>query len=283
MVAPVQAARIEALHAERGARVALGDPLASMEQRDAEIILAQADAALAQAESELANLQQGKRPEEIEVIEASLASAKARAAEADRTAERMISLADRGAATRAERDDAETAAEIAHAQVREIEANLAVARLPSREWQIAAMQAAVEQARAVREQAQWNLDQRQVFAPATGVIDDVIRYQGEIAGPAAPILSMLADGAVKLRLYVPETSLAGIAVGSDLQVRCDGCPDGIMAQVTYIADGPEFTPPVIYSLQNRQKLVYMIEARPLDGLTLKPGQIVDVHLPMGHQ
>lgn len=131
MVAPVQAARIEALHAERGARVALGDPLASMERRDAEIILAQADAALAQAESELANLQQGKRPEEIEVIEASLASAKARAAEADRTAQRMISLADRGAATRAERDDAETAAEIAHAQVREIEANLAVAAFPA--------------------------------------------------------------------------------------------------------------------------------------------------------
>lgn len=283
MVAPVQTARIEGLHVERGARITGGALLASMEQRDAEINLAQANAALAQAKSELANLQQGKRPEEIEVIEASLASASARAAEADRTAQRVASLADRGAATRTERDDAETAAEIAHAEVREIEANLAVARLPSREWQIAAMQAAVDQASAVRDQAQWNLDQRKIFAPATGVIDDVIRYPGEIAAPSAPILSMLADGAVKLRLYVPETSLSGVAVGSDLQVRCDGCPDGITAQVIYIADGPEFTPPVIYSLQNRQKLVYMIEARPQDAAALKPGQIVDVHLPAASQ
>jgi HlyD family secretion protein len=39
---------------------------------------------------------------------------------------------------------------------------------------------------------------------------------------------------------------------------------------------------VIYSLENRQKLVYRIEARPDPGaLALRPGQIVDVSLARG--
>lgn len=279
LIAPVEAAQIQTVEVERGVRVTAGDLLAVMEQRDAQIAVAAAEAALAQAKSQLADLRQGKRPEEIRVIEAALASAKARATETDRTADRVTSLAARGAATPAQKDDAETAAEVAHALVREIEANLSVARLPARESQIAATEAAVDRARAEREQAQWKLDKRRVTAPAGGAIYDVIRSGGEIAGPSAPVLSMLADGAVKLRLYVPEASVSSVAVGSRLAVRCDGCADGIEAQVSYVADGPEFTPPVIYSLQNRQKLVYMIEARPIGETRLKPGQIVDVRLP----
>ena len=56
---------------------------------------------------------------------------------------------------------------------------------------------------------------------------------------------------------------------------------GRSATVTYVADEPEFTPPVIYSLNNRQKLVYLVEARPEgDGTMLRPGQIVDVQLAL---
>lgn len=279
LIAPVESARIDAVMVERGAQVAAGAPLVAMERQDAEIALAQARAALAQAESELANLREGKRPEEISVIEAALASARANATEAQRTAERVAALAARGAATRTDREDAETAADIARAHVTEIQANLAVARLPARDWEIRAKEAGVGRARAELDQAQWKLDQRRIAAPAAGTVQDVIRKAGEIAGPSAPVLSMLADGAVRLRLYVPEVSISAISVGSVLTVGCDGCGAGIEAQITYIADGPEFTPPVIYSLQNRQKLVYLTEARPMVTAGLKPGQIVDVRLP----
>lgn len=279
LIAPVEIAQITQLHVERGDRIASDDLLVSMERRDAETALAQAEAALAQAQSELANLQEGKRPEEISVIEAELASAKAREVEAKRTADRLSSLADRGAVTRAERDDAMTALDVAKAEVAQGEANLAVAKLPSRQWEIDAHTAAVDRAKAARDEAAWKLSQRQLHAPASGLVDDVIRHEGEIAGPSSPVLSVLADGAVKLRLYVPETSVSAVEVGQVLNVRCDGCADGLTARVTYVADGPEFTPPVIYSLENRQTLVYMIEARPDGTDSLKPGQIVDVRLP----
>ncbi|MBT9385827.1 HlyD family efflux transporter periplasmic adaptor subunit [Pseudooceanicola sp. CBS1P-1] len=279
LIAPIETAQIRSVEVARGARVSSGTLLVQMEDRDATIALAQAEAALAEARSSLADLREGKRPEEIRVLEATLASARAQAEEADRQSDRLAKLNERGAATQADRDDAATAAKVAHAAVAEAEATLAVARLPARPQEIAAAEATVEGARAARDKAQWSLDQRRLSAPATGTIDDVIRTGGEVAGPSAPVLSMLADGAVKLRLYVPEAEVARIAPGALLDVECDACAPGLQARVSYVSDGPEFTPPVIYSLQNRQKLVYLIEARPTDGSALKPGQIVSVTLP----
>lgn len=280
LVAPTSGAEIANLAVARGDRVASGDVLARMEKRDAEIALAEAEAELARARAELANLKQGRREAEIRAIEARLASARAQAEEARREADRLRSLFARDVTSQAQLDRAVTAADVAEAEVRAIEAELEVARLPARPHEIDAAQAAVARGAAVRDRAQWALEERVITAPAAGRIDDVIRTPGEIAGPSAPILSLLPDGAVKLRLYVPETAISRIAVGDALSVGCDGCPDGLTAQVVYVANSPEFTPPVIYSLENRQKLVYLIEARPgPEAGMLKPGQIVDVRLP----
>jgi HlyD family secretion protein len=90
---------------------------------------------------------------------------------------------------------------------------------------------------------------------------------------------MLPDGAVKLSVYIPEAAFSSVKIGSLLSVHCDGCGEGVKARVSYVSPDPEFTPPVIYSLENRQKLVYLVEARPEgDAGLLQPGQIVDVDL-----
>lgn len=279
LVAPVATAQVREVRVARGDHAPAGSVLVEMERRDAEIALAEAAAALAQARSHLADLREGKRPEEIRVIEAALASAVAQADEAQRQRERMTNLASRGVVTDAQRDDAVTAAEVAEAKVAEIEANLAVARLPARPETIAEAEAAVKGARAALDRAQWNLDQRTLTLDAPVTVFDVIRTPGEIAGPSAPVLSVLGEGAMKLRLYIPETAFSSIRIGTELDVRCDGCAKGIAARVTYISDEAEFTPPMIYSLENRQKLVYLVEARPLGDGVLKPGQIVEVTLP----
>lgn len=279
LIAPVGTAQVDEVSVRRGQRVGADEVVARMERRDAEIALAQADAALARAESELADLKAGRRAEEISVIEAELASARAQAREAEREAERLGDLLQRGTVSQAQLDDSETRLDVAKARVSEVEANLSVAHLPAREQQIEAAEAAVAVAKSSRDAAVWQLQQRDLSAPSAGMVFEVFRRAGEIAGPQAPVLSLLPDGAVILRLYVPESDVAEIAPGVSLAVNCDGCPAGTSATVTYVSDEPEFTPPVIYSLENRQKLVYLIEARP-DGeaSVLKPGQIVDVRL-----
>lgn len=278
LVAPVQTVQIRQVNVARGDHVPAGTVLAVMEQQDAEIALAQAQAQVAQSQSALANLTEGARPEEIAVIEANLAAARLQSAEADRNEARMVELNARSVVTDAQRDDAVTSAEVARAAIAQVEAQLAVAKLPARPQAIAEAEAAVRAAEAARDQAQWQLDQRTLTLPQDVTVMDVVRQTGEIAGPSAPVLSTLAEGAVKLRLYIPEASYAQVQVGDTLTVGCDGCAPQT-ATISYISDEPEFTPPVIYSLENRQKLVYLIEATPDAGEALKPGQIVSVTLP----
>ena len=279
LIAPVATAQVDALPVRRGDRVEAGALLVEMEKRDAAITLAQAQAALAQAESQLADLKLPKRDAEVRVIEAELASARAQAVEAEREAERQRNLYERNTAPKSQLDAAETALDVARATVKEVEATLEVARLPSRPDVIAAAEATVAQARAQREAAAWQLEKRTLTAPAAGTVTEILRRKGEIAGPQAPILSFLPDGGVLLRVYVPETEISALQLGSRLAVNCDGCAAGMVARVSYIADEPEFTPPVIYSLENRQKLVYLVEARPETGTAqIQPGQIVDVQL-----
>ncbi|MBN9450970.1 MAG: HlyD family efflux transporter periplasmic adaptor subunit [Bosea sp.] len=278
---PIDTARIERIDVRRGERVEAGKGVAALETTDAENAVRESEARLVQAQAQLDNLRSGKRPEEIAVIEANLASAKAQQREAERALDRRQDLLRRGVSTQADFDQAETARDVAAASVRQNAANLDVARLPARPDEIKASENAVEQAKAALAQARWRLSQRQLFAPSAGRISDVLRRVGELAGPSAPVLLMLPDGASKLMLYVPEIRISGVTTGMKLDVRCDGCAPGLTATVTYVSPEPEFTPPVIYSAQTRQKLVYLVEARPDGGpqSALQPGQIVDVTLP----
>jgi HlyD family secretion protein len=279
LVAPVEAARIETLAAREGARVAAGETLAVLQADDAHHAVEEARAALAQAEAQEADLRKGRRPEEIAVLEAALRSAEAQEKEAQRILGRTRDLAGRGVAAGADLERAETALETARAATGQAQANLAVARLPARPEAISAAQGQTAQVRAALAQAQWRLAQRTLAAAADGRIAEVIRNPGEMAGPNAPVMSLLPDGAIRLKLYVPEPQFSSLRVGALLDVQCDGCPPGLTARITYASPGPEFTPPVIYSLETRQKLVHLVEARPEgDAAALKPGQIVDARL-----
>ncbi len=279
LLAPIEVAQVQEVAVRRGDPVEPGVPLVRLESADAEIAVAQASAALAQAKAQLANLQVGKRPQEIAVLEATVRSAHAQAKEARRVLERTSDLNRRGIATQAQLDEATTAVEVADAAIGQSEANLAVAGLPARAEEIEAARGAVEQAEAALEQARWRLSKRTLAAPSPGRVTDVIRNAGDTAGPSAPVISILPEGAVKLTVFVPQDAFASVRVGSELAVHCDGCGPDLKARVSYVSTEPEFTPPVIYSLENRQKLVYLVEARPEgDATALKPGQIVDVAL-----
>lgn len=279
LIAPVEIAQVATVHVRRGDRLVAGAILAEMERQSVEIALSEAQANVAQAKSRLADLLEGARPEEIEVIEANLASARLQADEAERVLARTAELSARGVVTDAQLDDAETAAEVSKARVAQITAELAVARLPARSQAIASARATVAAAEAARDRVNWRLENTSLSLAEPVTVIDIIRHQGEIAGPSAPVMSVLPDGAVKLRLYIPESNFRSIAVGDVLRVECSGCADDLTARVSYISDEPEFTPPVIYSLDSRQKLVYLVEARPDGSHALKPGQIVDVALP----
>ena len=182
LLAPIEVAGVETVSVRRGDRVSAGDAVAALETSDTTIAAAQAAAALAQAEAQLADLKIGKRPEEIAVLEATLVSAQAQEEEADRVLARLADLLKRGIATQADYDQAKTALDVATAMVGQSEANLAVAKLPARRETINAADYQVKQARAALEQAEWRLSKRTISAPDLPTMAEV-GYPGFEAVP----------------------------------------------------------------------------------------------------
>jgi HlyD family secretion protein len=92
----------------------------------------------------------------------------------------------------------------------------------------------------------------------------------------------LPDDKVKLRFFVPETAVALYPPGREVRFDCDGCGAERRATIAYVSPRPEFTPPVIYSRESRDRLVFLVEARPDDPAGLTPGLPVDV-VPLGRE
>jgi HlyD family secretion protein len=174
-----------------------------------------------------------------------------------------------------------TAAKRDEARVAELEASVTTTKLPARADEIRAAEADARAARAVLAQSEWRLAQRAVAAPAAGLVHDTYYTVGDWVPAGSPVVSLLPPANVKARFYVPEPQLARLQPGMDVQLACDGCRAPIAARIDYVSNRAEFTPPVLYSKENRGKLVFLVEARPssADAKTLKPGQPVDVTLP----
>ena len=93
-----------------------------------------------------------------------------------------------------------------------------------------------------------------------------------------PVLSIMPPGNMKIRFFVPEAELPKLAIGDEVKVTCDNCSADLTAKIYFIATTAEYTPPVIYSLDERNKLVYLIQARPSRPDALRVGQPISVYL-----
>jgi HlyD family secretion protein len=114
------------------------------------------------------------------------------------------------------------------------------------------------------------------FAPVSGVIQQIYFREGEMVQAQRPVLSIMPPGNMKLRFFVPETELPKLAIGDEVRVTCDNCSADLTAKIYFIATTAEYTPPVIYSLDERNKLVYLIQARPSRPDALRVGQPISV-------
>jgi HlyD family secretion protein len=139
-------------------------------------------------------------------------------------------------------------------------------------------EAALRTAEARLNSAQTRLARRRMASPVAGTVQQVYFRQGELVPAGRPVLAILPPANIKVRFFVPEPVLPRIAVNDVVQVRCDGCDGNLTARVSFISRTAEYTPPVIYSLEERAKLVFLVEARPEDSDQLRVGQPVSVAL-----
>jgi len=177
--------------------------------------------------------------------QADLNQNKATLANAQQTYDRASSLSKTGSGTQANLDSAVSALRVAEARVNTSQTRLA---------------------------------RRIGFAPVSGTIQQIYFREGEMVPAQRPVLSIMPPGNMKLRFFVPETELPKLAIGDEVRVTCDNCSADLTAKIYFIATQAEYTPPVIYSLDERNKLVYLIQARPSRPDALRVGQPISVYL-----
>lgn len=273
-IAPSVTARIDTLSAEEGQEIAMGDFLFDQEATKQQAALRAAKARVAQAEANLRNLETGSREAEIEVIRASLQEARATQALAQSTLSRSENLFSREIVTQAKVDADRATLDGANARVSQLEAQLAVAELPARDAQVVAAQATLDAARAEADLTAAQLADMHVTAPVSGRIEKVYFDAGEVVPAGTPVISILPPDDLKVFFYLPEMARAEFDIGDTLAMSCDNCPSGITATITRMASDPQYTPPILYSRDERNRLVFRAEARLSNGSGLLPGQPV---------
>lgn len=238
-VAAPQAGWVARLRVERGAKVGVGDLLFTLDDTNQAAARDAAKAAIAQAQGQMGQAQAGLALARKELT-------------------RQQGLLRAGATSKQALDQARSAYDTASALVAQIAA-------------------AETQARATLAGAAYQLSERDIVSRTSGRVQDVFFREGEYAPAMTPVVSILPPANVYVRFFVPETEFARLKLGQKVAVTCDGCAKDIVATVSFIAAQEEFTPPVIFSIGNREKLVFKVEARAPGGLALHPGQPVDVH------
>lgn len=256
----------------RGQRVARGDLLFTVDTRQ---LVAQRDAATGQI-TQATSAEAAARATAAQLA-AQAAAARATAGEAAREAQRQQTLlqAGHGAVSVQDAQRATATAESTRSQWLAAERQAAAAAA-----QIGAAGGQLGQARATRADTEAKLDQTAPRAPVAARVEDVFFQTGEWAAANQPVVSLLPDDRVRLRFFVPEREVARYRVGRRVSFACDACPTGLTAVINYVSPRPEFTPPVIYSLQSRDRLVFLVEALPARPEGLTPGLPIDV-APLG--
>jgi len=278
-VGPDEMGRVETLSVREGDQIIKGAPLftvdSDLQQSDVNTTSAQ----VSEARERLRRLEaQQQRTEEIAVMEAQEKRAEAMLQLSTAELDRQKQLTARAVGTQAALDTATANFNRDKAALEEIRRQMTVARLSAREEDIAAARQTLAAAESRKTAAETRLARRKLVSPVNGAVQQVYFRPGELVPSGRPVLSILPPGNIKVRFFVGEPLLPTIALGDTVEVTCDGCAKPIAAKVSFIARSAEYTPPVIYSLEERNKLVFMIEARTDTPEGLRVGQPVSVAL-----
>jgi HlyD family secretion protein len=279
-VASPFAGQLDTLSVFRGQQARVGDALFTLDNTLEKAAVDEADRRLAQATASLEDAKKGKRPSEIESTQAQLGQARAALAFSEAELARVEGLKKTGAVSQQAYDQDRANRDQDLQRVTQLEADLKTAQLGQRADQIAAAEEEVKARRASLAQAQWNLSQKHQDAPKPGLVFDTLYRQGEWVEAGHPVVVLLPPENVKVRAFVSERAVGSLQVGESVQVAVDGVSAPYSGKISFISRSAEYTPPVIYSNESRDKLVFMIEVR-FDhdsAPNLHPGQPVDVLL-----
>ncbi len=263
---------------KEGQNVQAGETLYVLESQQEQARLAEAQAKKAQAEAQTKNLSKGARQAELESLRAKLRYTKAQLAQAESNLKKSESLVKKNFVSEAQVDNERTNVSLAQAQVEEARAALRAAKEGARTDEQAAAAAQASAAQAGVDQVAWLLQQKKVNAPVGGVVQELYIRQGEFSATGATVLTILHSGSLRVRFFVPNDLRPQFLPGATVNVAISGCDKPVTARISRVSARPEYTQPMMFSQELRDRLSFLTEAR-LDtpaGCTAPPGTPVGV-------
>jgi len=216
--------------AVEGQRVTKGDLLVQLDDSTERASVAQAEAAVKQAQARVEQLRRVGAivaTQALRQTESTLATAKVEL-------ERSAKLAQSGAVPAVELENAQRAVEIAQAQNNAAQAQQIAAAPAGADSRVALT--ALLQAQAQLAGANARLDQTRNVALQSGTVLARNVEPGDVVQPARPLLELAADGDVELVFDPDERNLAWIQLGQLAKAAADAFPQQVFdAKVSYIA------------------------------------------------
>jgi HlyD family secretion protein len=266
LIGPPQAGWITSLSVARGTKVKPGESLFTLDATREIAARDNATAAIAAAKQ-----QADQASAQIAQARAQQAQIEADITKSQKELARQQELVRIGGSPRRDLESAQAAYDGARAQRTQTIAQQNQADAARRQAESQARQAEAGLA-----SAEYNLSERTVHALIDGQVQDVYFRQGEYANAGTPVVAVLPPANVFVRFFVPESEVAHLMLGSQVHISCDGCAANLIGTISFVAAQSEFTPPVIYSVGNRERLVFKAEARVTSGLPIRPGLPVEV-------
>jgi HlyD family secretion protein len=224
--------RVASIPVKEGQTVKRGERLFVLDDKDERAAIAQAAAAVSQAEARLRQLREVGLP----AAEQSLQQAQANAIQARRQFERNKELRAKGFIGQSVLDDTQRNLDVAEAQLRA--AQLQVQSNSPQGSEYALAQTALEQARAGLQLAQAKLEQHDIRAPADGVLIGRSVEPGTIVQPGKELMVLAPAGETQLVVQIDEKNLAKLALGQKAQASADAFPNQrFAAELFYINPG----------------------------------------------
>jgi HlyD family secretion protein len=130
------------------------------------------------------------------------------------------------------------------------------------------------------DQLRWRVREKVQKAARAGYVQDTFYVKGEWVPEGRPVVSLLPPANIRARFYVGAEEAGRLKPGQAVRVQEPGQKKAIQGKIAYISSQAEYTPPIIYSLETRAKLVFLVEVAfaAEEAVLLHPGQPVDVTL-----
>lgn len=127
--------------------------------------------------------------------------------------------------------------------------------------QLADIDAKIKSSQVDTADQKWQVTRKENFAPEQGIIFDTYYTKGEFVPAGYPVLSLITKNNIKAIFFVPEKQLSQIRLNEHVTIKTTHNKQFATGHIFYISNIAEYTPPIIYSREERQRLVFRIEAK----------------------